>query len=66
MLPPQRFFNKFIASWYSNRGVTDFDSKILDPSLNRDLFEDIIPDTLAPYLLGFKFNTTFEFQKYSA
>jgi hypothetical protein len=64
-LPSKKFFNKLIVSWYKNSGATDFDSRILDPSLNRDEFEDIIPDTLAPYLLGLSFKNTFLFRKYS-
>ncbi len=40
-------------------------SEILDPSLNREEFKHIISDTLAPYLLYFKFNTDFTFQKYA-
>lgn len=57
--------NKVIVSWYRNRGRTNFDSKLLDPSLNRNDFADTAPDTLAPYLLGFMFNSDFTFQKYS-
>jgi hypothetical protein len=63
--PGGKLLNKFIVSWYENSGVTDFNSEILDPSLNRDDFKDIIPDTLSPYLLGFKFNSDFIFRKYS-
>ncbi len=48
-----------------NSGAADFDSEVLDPSLNREDFKDVIPDTLAPYLLYFKFNSDFTFQKYS-
>lgn len=63
--PNRKFLNKFVASWYRNSGATNFDSQILDPSLNRDDFKDIIPDTLAPYLLNFKFDADFSFRKYS-
>jgi hypothetical protein len=63
--PSKKFFNKLIASWYINEGLTDFDSRVLDPSLNRDNFEEIIPDTLAPYLLSFSFNAKFKYRKYS-
>jgi TonB dependent receptor-like, beta-barrel/CarboxypepD_reg-like domain/TonB-dependent Receptor Plug Domain len=63
--PNPRFLNKFIISWYKNNGLTDFASEILDPSLNRDKFKDAVPDTLSPYLLGFKFNADFSFRKFS-
>jgi hypothetical protein len=63
--PNKNFLNKFVISWYRNSGATNFDSQILDPSLNREDFEEVIPDTLAPYLLGFKFDADFSFRKYS-
>ena len=63
--PNRNLFNKFIFSWYRNSGATNFDSQILDPSLNRDDFKEIIPDTLSPYLLNFKFDADFSFRKYS-
>ncbi|MBS4035500.1 MAG: TonB-dependent receptor [Ignavibacterium sp.] len=64
-VPNKKFFNKFVVSWYRNSGDTDFDSQILDPSLNRSDFEDVLPDTLRPYLLGFKFNGDFSYTKIS-
>lgn len=64
-VPNKKLFNKFIVSWYKNSGDIDFDSQILDPSLNRLEFEDILPDTLKPYLLGFKFNGDFNYRKVS-
>lgn len=63
--PTQKLFNKFVVSWYKNFGTTDFDSQILDPSLNRNEFENTIPDTLQPYLLGFNFDGDFSYTKYS-
>ena len=63
--PHKNFFNKFIVSWYENSGDTDFDSKFLDPSLNRNDFEDAAPDTLAPYLVDIAFSSIFKFRKYS-
>ena len=63
--PSPNLLNKVIVSWYRNSGLTNFASEILDPSLNRDKFKDAIPDTLSPYLLGFKFNADFAFRKYS-
>ncbi len=63
--PNKKFFNKLIVSYYKNNGTTDFDSQILDPSLNRSSFENSISDTLRPYLLGFKFNSDFDFRKFT-
>lgn len=64
-VPNKRLFNKFVVSWYKNSGDIDFDSQILDPSLNRKEFEDVIPDTLKPYLLGFRFEGDFNYRKIS-
>jgi hypothetical protein len=63
--PNKNILNKVIVSWYKNNGTTDFDSQILDPSLNRSAFENTIPDTLAPYLLQFSFGGEFIYKKYS-
>jgi len=63
--PNKNFLNKFVVSYYKNNGTTDFDSQILDPSLNRNNFEDTVPDTLSPYLLGLSFNADFYYSKYS-
>jgi hypothetical protein len=61
--PNKKIFNKLIVSYYKNNGTTDFDSQVLDPSLNRSSFENTISDTLRPYLLGFKFNGDFDYRK---
>ena len=63
--PNKNFMNKVIVSYYKNNGTTDFESEVLDPSLNRSSFENTIPDTLAPYLLNFSFNGIFSYYKYS-
>lgn len=57
--------NKMTFSWYRNNGITGFDSQVLDPSLNRDLFSDgnFDIDTLSSYLLGVRFDSDFEFTK---
>ncbi|HMN25404.1 MAG TPA: TonB-dependent receptor, partial [Ignavibacteriaceae bacterium] len=61
--PTKNYLNKLIVSWYKNNGTTDFNSEILDPSLNREDFKEAIPDTLKPYLLGFRFNGDFDYRK---
>lgn len=63
--PSKNLLNKLVVSWYKNSGATNFDSQVLDPSLNRDDFKETIPDTLTPYLLNFKFDAEFSFMKYS-
>lgn len=63
--PSEKFFNKVILSYYKNYGDTDFNSQILDPTLNRKAFENILPDTIKPYLLNFKFDGDFNYQKIS-
>lgn len=63
--PNKNLLNKLVVSWYKNSGATNFDSQVLDPSLNRDDFKETIPDTLTPYLLNFKFDAEFSFRKYS-
>lgn len=61
--PTERILNKVIVSWYRNEGDIDFDSDFLDPSLNREDFQDVDTDTVAPYLLDFSFNSVFSFEK---
>lgn len=61
-----KFSNKFTVSYYTNSGDADFASEVLDPSLNRDEFEEVSIDTIAPYLLGFKFKSAFTFRKTAA
>ncbi len=63
--PGKNILNKFILSWYRNAGDSDFDSELLDPSVDRNQFEDIAPDTLKPYLLGFGVKSDYIFRKYS-
>ena len=63
--PDTKFLNKIIGSYYTNNGAAALNSEVLDPSLNREDFKHIISDTLAPYLLYFKFNTDFTFEKYA-
>lgn len=59
------FSNKLIFSFYNNKGETNFDSKFLDPTLNREDFNGLISDTLYPFLLNFSFNSLFDFKKSS-
>ncbi|MDP2301900.1 MAG: TonB-dependent receptor [Ignavibacteria bacterium] len=63
--PNRSFSNKLTASWYTNDGGGSVESEFLDPTLNRKDFENAIPDTLAPYLLGFRVKSNFTFEKFS-
>ncbi len=63
--PKKNFLNKVIVSWYRNSGDSRLDSELLDPSLNRQNFEDASTDTLSQYLIGFGFKSDFSYRKYS-
>lgn len=63
--PSEKLLNKVIISWYRNSGETDFSSSLLDPALNRSKFEDVVPDTLAPYLINLNFTADFSYTKYT-
>lgn len=63
--PNNRFLNKLVLSWYTNDGASDLDSEILDPSLNREAFENASSDTLSAYLLNFGVTSDFGFEKYA-
>lgn len=60
-----RLQNKLSYNYYTNNGDADFNSQVLDPSLNRKRFEEFATDTLSPYLLGFRFYSAFDFAKHS-
>lgn len=61
----RNFSNKIIISYYKNQGETNFDSKFLDPTLNREEFQGEVNDSVYKYLLNFSFNSLFDFRKYS-
>ncbi|MBD3409335.1 MAG: TonB-dependent receptor plug domain-containing protein [Ignavibacteriales bacterium] len=63
--PTVNFLNEFSASWYQNSGDIEADSKTLDPSLNRENFQDAVPDTLSEFLLGVELSSSFAFRKTS-
>ncbi len=63
--PNNSFLNKLVLSWYTNDGASDLDSEILDPSLNREAFENASADTLSAYLLNFGVTSDFGFEKYA-
>lgn len=61
----RKLINKMVFSFYTNGGDSDFDSKVLDPTLNRKEFEEVLPDTVSSYLLGFQVKSKFLTEKYS-
>jgi len=63
--PSKKVLNKFIVSYYRNKGDANFAGEFLDPSLNRDQFENTFPDTLGKFLFNFGFNSNFTFRKIS-
>lgn len=63
--PSDKLLNKFIVSWYRNGGDSEFEAQVLDPSLNREKYKDVLPDTLSPYLLGISVTSDFSFRKYA-
>lgn len=63
--PRKNLLNKVIFSYYKNNGDADLSGEFLDPSLNKDQFENAASDTLDAYLLSFGFKSNFTFRKYS-
>ena len=63
--PSEKILNKFIVSWYRNAGDSGIEAELLDPSLERDKFQNALPDTLSPYLINFGLTSTYGFRKYS-
>jgi hypothetical protein len=63
--PSEKFLSKFIVSWYRNAGDSGIEAELLDPSIERDRFQNALPDTLAPYLINFGVTSTYGFRKYS-
>ncbi|NLT51530.1 MAG: TonB-dependent receptor [Ignavibacteria bacterium] len=63
--PNKKMLNKFVVSWYRNQGDARIDASLLDPSVNRDDFEEFSADTISQYLLGMYASGDFVFEKYS-
>ena len=62
-LPSKKLLSKFVLSWYRNRGDSDFGGSILDPSLNREFYEN--GDTLGIRFFQAQFTSHYAFSKYS-
>lgn len=63
-VPSPSTMSRFAASWYRNTGDTEFGGDFVDPSLNRDLYENRI-DTLGIRFLNLEFDSRYIFEKLS-
>ncbi len=66
-LPNSKFLSKTTASWYKNTGDNNFEGDILDPLIDREGLTPGQRDSLKAIgaLLGFKFDSKYNFRKYS-
>ncbi|MCZ6775777.1 MAG: TonB-dependent receptor [Ignavibacteria bacterium] len=63
-VPSRKFFSKLGFSWYRNSGITEFGGDFIDPSLNRELFENG-GDTTGIRFFNVEFDSRYVFRKYS-
>jgi hypothetical protein len=65
--PSNKFLSKTTVSWYRNSGDADFGGSILDPVLNREIYDPQIRDSLRALglYLGMSFSSKYTFRKYS-
>lgn len=66
-LPNNNFLSKTTFSWYKNSGDNDFEGDILDPLIDKEGLTPGQRDSLKAIgaLLGFKFDSKYNFRKYS-
>jgi hypothetical protein len=66
-LPNSNFLSKTTFSWYKNSGDNDFEGDILDPLIDKEGLTPGQRDSLKAIgaLLGFKFDSKYNFRKYS-
>mgnify|MGYP000901867658 CR=1 FL=1 len=66
-LPNSNFVSKTTFSWYKNSGDNDFEGDILDPLIDKEGLSPGQRDSLKAIgaLLGFKFDSKYNFRKYS-
>jgi hypothetical protein len=62
--PSKEFYSKLSASWYRNRGDTQFGGEFIDPALDRMRFENR-GDTTGIRLFNVAFNSSYNFGKVS-
>ena len=65
--PNKHFLTKTTLSWYRNRGDAQFGGELLDPVLNREIYDPEIRDSLKALglFLGMSFSSKYTFRKYS-
>jgi len=63
-IPSSEYYSKLSVSWYRNRGDSQFGGDFLDPSLNRDLFENT-GDTTGIRFFNVEFDAKYVFRKVS-
>lgn len=65
--PDKNFLTKTTFSWYRNRGDAQFGGELLDPVLNREIYDPEIRDSLKALglFLGMSFSSKYTFRKYS-
>ncbi len=66
-LPNSNFLSKTTISWYKNSGDNNFEGDILDPLIDKEGLTPGQRDSLKAIgaLLGFKFDSKYNFRKYS-
>jgi outer membrane cobalamin receptor len=62
-LPSKDYYSKFGISWYRNAGTTEFGGDFIDPSLNRELFQN--GDTTGIRFFNAEFDSRYVFRKVS-
>lgn len=63
-MPTPSFLSKLSLSWYRNRGISDFGGDFLDPSLNRDYYQQT-GDTTDIRYFNVEFDSRYVFRKAS-
>ncbi|RPI15427.1 MAG: hypothetical protein EHM58_14115 [Ignavibacteriae bacterium] len=65
--PSNKFLSKTTLSWYRNNGDANFGGELLDPVVNREIYDPEIRDSLKALglFLGIGFSSKYTFRKYS-
>jgi len=65
--PSTKFLTKTTASWYRNKGDASFGGELLDPVIDREIYNPEIRDSLKALglFLGIDFTSKYIFRKYS-
>jgi hypothetical protein len=63
-IPSKNFFSKLSTSWYRSQGTSEFGGDFLDPSLNRDYYQET-KDTTGLRLYNVEFDSRYIFRKIS-